>query len=76
MLRRFSSREVLRALAKIDILPVRQRGSHIRLRGFFRGGPKYVTVPANEREIDEGTFRSILKQAGLTQEELENLLDN
>jgi len=65
----------VRALGRIGIVPVRQRGSHIRLAGFHDGESRKVTVPANRRIILPPDLASILRQAGLTQEELEALLD-
>lgn len=75
MPRRFSSNEVVRALSRIGILPVRQRGSHIQLRGFYEGARRAVTVPANQRVLEPRDLGSILRQAGLTLAQLEELVD-
>ena len=75
MPRRYSTDEVLAALRSIGILPVRQRGSHIRLQGTFRGGTRLVTVPHVRGTIDAGTLSSILRQAGITRDELGRLVD-
>lgn len=46
--------------------PLRQRGSHVRLSD----GTHYVTIPIHNRELKQGTLISILKQAGLTKEDI------
>ncbi|MEX1255906.1 MAG: type II toxin-antitoxin system HicA family toxin [Dehalococcoidia bacterium] len=75
MPRRFSSDEVIRALARIGIEPVRQRGSHVRLQGHFRGETRNVTVPIVRGTQDPRTLSSILRQAGISRTELETLVD-
>lgn len=49
---------------------VRQKGSH-RL---YRKGDLRVTVPYHKKDLKPGTLQSILKQAGVTREELETNL--
>jgi predicted RNA binding protein YcfA (HicA-like mRNA interferase family) len=67
--RDLSGDEVVRALRRLGFIVVRQVGSHIRLeRGVAR-----VTVPAHGA-IVPGTLKSILRQAGLTVEELRAVL--
>ena len=73
MPRRFSTDEVVRALQRLDFTPTRQRGSHIRLSGRFRGATRFVTVPRVRGAIDPGTLGSILRQTGLTKDELDAL---
>ncbi len=66
-----SSRECIRALAKIGFYFVRQTGSHITLR---RDQPfAQVVVPEN-RELPKGTLRRIIRDTGLTLEEFTELL--
>jgi predicted RNA binding protein YcfA (HicA-like mRNA interferase family) len=62
-------------LGRIGIVPVRQEGSHIQLRGERDGVSYAVTVPANQRSIKAGTMKSILRQADLSREKLEQLID-
>lgn len=73
MPRRYSTDDVVRALAGVGIQPVRQRGSHLRLQGFFRGATRFVTVPSVRGELAPKMLSSILRQAGLTWEEFERL---
>ena len=49
----------------------RQQGSHIVLR---RDDPFAQTVIPNHKQIDRGTLRAILRQTGISAEELINLL--
>ena len=68
-----SAREVLKALERANFLRVAQRGSHIRLKGNWRGQTRVVIVP-NHPEIARGTLLSIIRQAGMTREEFLELL--
>jgi predicted RNA binding protein YcfA (HicA-like mRNA interferase family) len=67
-----SGREVVRALGKIGYVLDRQRGSHMILR---QPDPpnRRLTVP-DHAEVAKGTLRAIIRQAGLTVEEFNNLL--
>lgn len=68
-----SSREVLAALEKLGYVPVRQRGSHIRMRHLSDPARKPVTVLA-QQEIKPDLVRKIIKDANLTVEEFMKLL--
>ncbi len=66
-----SGRDLVKALQRIGFVVQRQRGSHIVLR---REGPfARVTVP-NHKTLRPGTLRTILQEAGLTVEQLIDLL--
>jgi len=43
---------------------VSQRGSHAK----YKKGNRTVIVPSPKKEIPMGTFRSIIRQSGLTKE--------
>lgn len=60
-------RKVIKLLKKKGFRFVRQKGSH-RL---YRKDGLRVTVPFHNKDLKPGTFQSILKQAGITKEELE-----
>jgi predicted RNA binding protein YcfA (HicA-like mRNA interferase family) len=67
-----SGRELCKALARIGYQVDHQTGSHIILRN--QDPPnRRLTVP-NHKEIAKGTLRALLRQAGLTKEELHELL--
>jgi predicted RNA binding protein YcfA (HicA-like mRNA interferase family) len=70
--RDINGRELSAALQKLGYVPVRQTGSHIRLRT-EQNGEHFVTVP-DHRPLRVGTLASILnsvaKHFGLTKDEL------
>lgn len=68
---RISGRECARALEKAGFYFKRQHGSHIILR---RDDPFAQAVVPDHKEIDRGTLRSIIRQAGLSVDEFVNLL--
>ena len=66
-----SGTDVVRALQKAGFAVRRQHGSHLVLR---RDNPFAQTVVPNHRHLDRGTLRAILRQTGVTTEELIALL--
>jgi len=62
----YSSTNIIKVLQKKGFVYISQKGSHIKLRK--TGSPTLtVIVPADRKEIPFGTFKSILRQASLTQ---------
>ena len=59
-----SGAEAVKALGKLGFIFLRQKGSHAILRRESQGcvGPMH-------REINQGTLRGVLKQAGVTEDE-------
>jgi predicted RNA binding protein YcfA (HicA-like mRNA interferase family) len=68
---RVSGRECVKCLEKLGFQIKRQRGSHIVLE---RGEPFALVVVPDHKELDRGTLRSILRQAGIETEEFRALL--
>lgn len=64
-----SGEELIKALKKAGFKFVRQKGSHVSLQ---KG--KYRTVVPLHDELSRGTFLAILKQCGLSKEELSKFL--
>ncbi len=64
--------EAIRALERAGWEVQRQRGSHISLKK--AGLSVIVTVPLHRRDLPRGTLMGIIKDAGLTPEELSALL--
>jgi predicted RNA binding protein YcfA (HicA-like mRNA interferase family) len=62
---RVSGAQTIRALEKLGFVVARQRGSHVVLRRGVNG----CVVP-NHRELKTGTLAGVLKQAGITAEQL------
>jgi len=63
-----AGKELCKILGKVGYSVDHQTGSHIILRNEYPPHRR-LTVP-NHKEIAKGTLRSILRQAGLTIEEL------
>ncbi len=62
-----SFREVRRKLEKAGFAQIGQTGSHIKFAKVTDEGTRTATVPRH-REVAGGTLRSILRQAGLSEE--------
>ena len=66
-------RELIRALERAGFFVHHIRGTHYYLR--HPAKPRLlVTVPYHNRDLKRGTLRSILRQAGITGEELTDML--
>jgi predicted RNA binding protein YcfA (HicA-like mRNA interferase family) len=64
-----SGEQLIRILEKFGYVRVRQKGSHVRLRHLSNPERKPVTVPLHPA-VARGTLRNILRDAGLTREQL------
>ena len=62
--------DVVHALERAGFHQASQRGSHVKMRN---AAGRSAIVPMH-REIAPGTLRSILRQAGLTADQLSDLL--
>lgn len=60
-----SGAKLIKALERLGFEQVRQRGSHV----VMRRGSDGTVVPLH-REVKTGTLAGILRQAGVTQDEL------
>ncbi len=68
---RISGGDCVKALGKIGFYLKRQHGSHMILR---RDNPFAQVVVPNHKELDRGTLRAIIRQAGLGVDEFVGLL--
>lgn len=66
-----SGADCVAALGKVGFVVYRQRGSHITM---VRTTPSAQTTIPNHKELDRGTLRAIIRQAGLTVDEFVALL--
>jgi predicted RNA binding protein YcfA (HicA-like mRNA interferase family) len=66
-----SGQDCVKALEKIGFYFKRQEGSHIVLR---RDDPFSQVIVPNHRELDRGTLRAIVRQAGMSVDEFSKLL--
>jgi len=65
-------REVKRKLETAGFVEISSKGSHVKFLYRTDQGVRVVIVP-HHREVAAGTLRSILRQAGLSQDEFERL---
>ncbi len=66
-----SGSQLVAALGKLGWIPVRQRGSHVRLRHSDHANS--LVVPLH-RELKRGTLAAILRDAGVEADELRRVL--
>ncbi len=59
-----SDAKVAKALERLGFIRQRQKGSHLVLQR----GSNFCVVPMH-REVDQGTLRGVLRQAGISPEE-------
>jgi predicted RNA binding protein YcfA (HicA-like mRNA interferase family) len=71
MSKTFSGREVIKALRRVGFVVDHQRGSHVFLHNLEKNIS--VVVP-DHKELKKGTLNSILKKAGITVEQLKDLM--
>ncbi len=63
-----SGKELLKILKKLGFEEVRQKGSHMSLKK-----SEHKTVVPLHRELAKGTLLAILRQCGLTKDDIEKL---
>jgi predicted RNA binding protein YcfA (HicA-like mRNA interferase family) len=66
----YKAREVLAKLQRAGFVVKRQSGSHVVLR---HPGGRQTYVAMHPGDVPSGTFRAILRQAELSEEEFRNL---
>ncbi len=67
----YSSDHIKKILEQLSFVFVCQKGSHGK---FKNNDGRVVILPMNKREIPMGTFRSILRQAGISEPFFRNLV--
>ena len=68
-----SGKELIRALKKAGFVEVRHKGSHVSLQK-VTAEKNFKTVVPLHKELAKGTLLDILQQAGLSKDELIELL--
>ena len=74
-LKRLSGKEVVGIFTRLGFQIQAQKGSHVKLRRTTSSGTKEILTVPMHAEIDAGTLRAIVRQAGQYLSE-EDLLDN
>ena len=74
-----SSREIkpktlLKALLKAGFVIRRQRGSHVSIERGSGTGKRMNSISLHNKPLPLGTLRAILKQAGITEDDLRTLV--
>lgn len=73
--REIKPKALLKTLLKGGFEVRRQRGSHVFIERGNGGGEKRITsISLHNKPLSLGTLRAILKQAGLTEGDLQELL--
>ena len=68
-----SGRDVIRALQKAGFAIHHQRGSHVILK---QTSPPHLRIPVPDHQtVKRGLLRAIIREAGLTRDQFENLLE-
>ncbi len=68
-----SGKDAVKALEKAGFVIVRQKGSHIRMKKVTSDTVIKITVPLHDT-LDRGTLKSMIRSAGITEEEFVDLL--
>jgi len=72
---RITGEELVRALIKAGFEVARTKGSHVQVRKFVESGKITFPVPVHKgKTLKPGLLKGILRKAGITEEELEELL--
>ncbi|GEM_PF-204853 len=76
MPKRYTAAEIIAVLSKLGITQDRRGGEDI-FTGSFRGSNRTIPIPRKHggKEIPQGTFSSILRQANLTKVEFDKLYE-
>lgn len=65
----YSPRYIIKVLEKRGFVFISQKGSHIKYRKKIGKETLTVIVPVHSKEIPIGTFKSILRQSKLTEDD-------
>ncbi len=69
--RNVKSKQLISILERLGFVVVGKRGSHVR---FSHSDGRWTQVAVHPKPIPTGTLRTILRQAGISVEELKELL--
>ena len=67
-----NARKIIQALGKAGFVFRRQRGSHYIMT--HSATNRETTIPVHGRDVDRALLKLIIKQAGLTEDDFQNLL--
>lgn len=67
-------KDLLKALLKAGFTIKRQSGSHVFLEFVGKTDVRFTSISLHQEPLPKGTLRAILKQTGISEEELGKLL--
>ena len=67
----YSSKQIIKVLEKRGFIFISQKGSHLKYRKKTKKESLTVIIPVHSKEIPTGTFRSILRQSKLSEEDFQ-----
>ncbi len=67
-------KDLVKALLKKGFVIKRKRGSHVFLEAPFKTENKFTSVSLHAGTLPKGTLKGILKQTGLSEDELMELI--
>lgn len=69
----YSGPTIVKTLKRAGFHLVSQKGSHLKIKGFWGGKLNTVIIP-NHKQVAVGTFQSILNQASMSKNEFEKFV--
>lgn len=72
MAKLFSSERIIKVLMRKGFIFISQRGSHCKFRKVIGKKTLNVIIPVDRKEIPLGTFRSIMRQSELNEDDFSN----
>lgn len=69
----YSGQEIIKTLKRAGFYVISQKGSHVKLKGFWGEKLNTVIVP-NHKQVAMGTYQSILNQASMSKNEFEKFV--
>ena len=63
-LKQLSGNDVIKIFISLGFEIISQKGSHIKLKRFSDNDEKQILTVPNHKELDKGTIKAIIRQAG------------
>jgi len=70
MPKHYSGKEIVKRLNRLGFVVISQKGSHLKMRGLQNGKLRTAIIPMH-KQIASGTLGSVLFQAGISKEVLD-----
>jgi predicted RNA binding protein YcfA (HicA-like mRNA interferase family) len=73
-IKQIKPKNLLKALIRIGFVIKRQKGSHVFLEGNFKNEKKFTSISLHSEPLPKGTLKAILRQTGVSEEEIKKQL--